>query len=247
MFRRKKVFRRKKRVSARRLVAVFAFAVALLGWVAAFVAVRHINDLEYRLASAEAELPEMRVVLAQKEDEFEAVRLEYREYQDMSGNLEEVTGNLTGAKAELADLLIQIDAAEARLDKPQAQATEQLTSLTGTIGDSVTTTEGNVEVQPTTASEELAIAPAGPNLHQFACTRGEMTRLVYIEYSDAIGEPPCSVIYERSPPEQSSRDVPWRAEYKKGFCEARARELVEKLRRSDWRCGPLRDDLGINE
>ena len=226
---------------------MFAFAVALLGWVAAFVTVRGTSDLEDRLASAEAELSETRSALVQTSDELAAFRLEYREYQDMSGNLEKVTGDLAGAKGELADLLLQIDAAEARLDQQRAEAREQQTSLTGTTGDSVTTTKAKVEAQPTTASEELAIAPAGPNLHQFACIRGEMTRLVYIEYSDAIGEPPCSVVYEKGPPEQSSRDVPWRAEYKKGFCEARARELVEKLRRSDWRCGPLRDDLGINE
>jgi len=99
----------------------------------------------------------------------------------------------------------------------------------------------------TTASEELAIAPAGANPHQFACMRGEMIRLVYIEYSDAIGEPPCSVVYQKGPPEQSSRDVPWRAEHNKGYCEARARELVENLRSSNWSCGPLSNDLGINE
>ncbi len=226
---------------------MFGVAVGLLGWVAAFVAVRHTNDLEYRLVSAEAALPEMRAVLAQKEEELAAVRLEYREYQAMSGHLDEVTGNLAGATVQLADLLTQIDAAEARLDQQQAEATEQQTSLTDATGDSVTTTMAKSEAQPTAASEDLAIAPAGPNLHQFACMRGEMTRLVYIEYSDAIGEPPCSVVYQKGPPEQSSRDVPWRAEHNKGYCEARARELVENLRSSNWSCGPLSNDLGINE
>jgi uncharacterized membrane-anchored protein YhcB (DUF1043 family) len=237
----------KRLLSVRRILAVFGVAVGLLGWVAAFVAVRHTNDLEYRLVSAEAGLPEMRAVLAQKEDELAAVRLEYREYQDMSGHLDEVTGNLAGATVQLADLLTQIDAAEARLDQQQAEAREQQTSLTDTTGDSVTTTMAKSEAQPTAASEDLAIAPAGPNLHQFACMRGEMTRLVYIEYSDAIGEPPCSVVYQKGPPEQSSRDVPWRAEHNKGYCEARARELVENLRSSNWSCGPLSNDLGINE
>ena len=237
----------KRLLSVRRILAVFGVAVGLLGWVAAFVAVRHTNDLEYRLVSVEAKLPETRAVLAQKEEELAAVRLEYREFQDMSGHLEEVTGNLAGAKAQLGDLLTQIDAAEARLDQQQAEATEQQTSLTDATGDSVTTTMAKSEAQPTAASEDLAIAPAGPNLHQFACMRGEMTRLVYIEYSDAIGEPPCSVVYQKGPPEQSSRDVPWRAEHNKGYCEARARELVENLRSSNWSCGPLSNDLGINE
>ncbi len=237
----------KRLLSVRRILAVFGVAVGLLGWVAAFVAVRHTNDLEYRLASKEAELSETVSALVQMSDENAVLWQKNRDYQDMPGHLDEVAGNLAGAKAQLADLLTQIDAAEARLDQEQAEATEQQTLLTGTTSDSVTTTEGNVGVQPTTASEELAIAPAGPNLHQFSCTRGGMTRLVYIEYSNAIGEPPCSVVYEKGPPEQSSRDVPWRAEYNKGFCEARAGELVERLRSSDWRCGPLRNDLGTSE
>ncbi len=237
----------KRLLSVRRILAVFGVAVGLLGWVAAFVAVRHTNDLEYRLVSAEAKLPETRAVLAQKEEELAAVRLEYREFQDMSDHLDEVTGNLAGATVQLADLLTQIDAAEARLDQQQAEAREQQTSLTDTTSDSVTTTMAKSEAQPTAAPEDLAIAPAGPNLHQFACMRGEMTRLVYIEYSDAIGEPPCSVVYQKGPPEQSSRDVPWRAEHNKGYCEARARELVENLRNSNWSCGPLSNDLGINE
>ena len=237
----------KRLLSVRRILAVFGVAVGLLGWVAAFVAMRHTNDLEYRLASKEAELSETVSALGQMSDENAVLWQKNRDYQDMSGHLEEVTGNLAGAKAQLGDLLTQIDAAEARLDQQQAEATEQQTSLTDTTGDSVTTTMAQSEAQPTAASEDLAIAPAGPNLHQFACMRGEMTRLVYIEYSDAIGEPPCSVVYERGPPEQSSKNVPWRAEHQKGFCEARASELVENLRSSDWRCGPLRDALGTDE
>ncbi len=237
----------KRLLSARRLLAVLGFAVGLLGWVAAFVTVRSTNDLEYRLASAEAELPETRAILAQKEDELAAVRLEYREFQDTSGRLEKVRKDLSDSIARLKGLSLQIDEAEALLAQLRTEVIEQQTLLTDTTRDSGTTTEGNVEAQPTIAPKDLAIAPAGPNLHQFACMREGKTRLVYIEYSGAIGEPPGSVVYEKGPPDQSSRDVPWRAENKKGFCEARARELVEKLRSSNWRCGPLRDVLGIDE
>jgi uncharacterized membrane-anchored protein YhcB (DUF1043 family) len=228
-------------------MAVFGIAVGLLGWVSAFVAVKGVKDLEDRLSSTKAELSETVSALVQTSDENAVIWQENREYQDTFGQLEEVTGNLAGAKAELADILLQINAAEARLDQQQGEVRKQQTSLTDTTSDSVTTTEGNVGAQPTAASEDLAIAPAGPNLHQIACMRGGMTRLVYIEYSDAIGEPPCSVVYEKGPPEQSSRDVPWRAEHNKGYCEARARGLVEKLRSSNWRCGPLHDALGTNE
>ncbi len=180
-------------------------------------------------------------------DEYAVLWQKNRDYQDTSGRLEKVRKDLRDSIARLKGLSLQIDAAEARLDQQQAEATEQQTSLTDTTGDSVTTTMAKSEAQPTAASEDLAIAPAGPNLHQFACMRGGMTRLVYIEYSDAIGEPPCSVVYQKGPPEQSSRDVPWRAEHNKGYCEARARELVENLRSSSWSCGPLSNDLGINE
>ncbi len=157
----------KRLLSARRLVAVFDFAVALLGWVAAFVTVRGTSDLEDRLASAEAELSETRPALVQTSDELAAVRLEYREYQDMSGNLEKVTGDLAGAKGELAHLLLQIDAAEARLDQQRAEAREQQTLLAGTARGYVTTTRARVRARPTTASEELAIVPEGTPLAVF--------------------------------------------------------------------------------
>ncbi len=45
----------KRLLSVRRILAVFGVAVGLLGWVAAFVAMRHTNDLEYRLASKETD------------------------------------------------------------------------------------------------------------------------------------------------------------------------------------------------
>ncbi len=102
-------------------------------------------------------------------------------------------------------------------------------------------------------ADELDI-PQYPNakysitdLHQFACLRDGMTRLVYIEYSSAVGEPPCSVVYEKNPLEQSSREVLWRAEHKQDYCEARAREFVEKLRNSNWKCGLFRDVFGMSE
>ncbi len=157
----------KRLLSAGRLVAVFGFAVALLGWVAAFVTVRGTSDLEDRLASAEAEVSETRAVLAQKADELAAVRLEYREYQDMSGNLEKVTGYLAGGKGDLADVLLQIDAAEARLDQQRDEARDQQALLSGTARDYVTTTRARVRARPTTASEELAIVPEGAPLAVF--------------------------------------------------------------------------------
>ncbi len=83
--------------------------------------------------------------------------------------------------------------------------------------------------------------------NQYACLRDGMIRAVYIEYSEIAGEPPCAVVYEKSSPEEASREIPWRAQADMGFCELHARELVEKLRNWGWKCGLFRDVLGIDE
>lgn len=83
--------------------------------------------------------------------------------------------------------------------------------------------------------------------NQYACLRDGMIRAVYVEYSEAAGEPPCAVVYEKSSPETASREIPWRAQADMGFCELHARELVEKLRDWGWKCGLFRDVLGIDE
>ena len=83
--------------------------------------------------------------------------------------------------------------------------------------------------------------------NQYACLRDGLIRAVYVEYAQIAGEPPCAVVYEKSAPEEASREIPWRAEADMGFCEMRARELVDKLRDWGWKCGLFRDVLGINQ
>ncbi|HEX9768262.1 MAG TPA: hypothetical protein VGA50_03720 [Kiloniellales bacterium] len=83
--------------------------------------------------------------------------------------------------------------------------------------------------------------------NQYACLRDGMIRAIYVEYDKFAGEPPCAVVYEKSSPEEPSREIPWRAEADVGFCELHARELVDKLRDWGWKCGLFRDVLGINE
>ncbi len=84
------------------------------------------------------------------------------------------------------------------------------------------------------------------DLNQYACLRDGMIRAIYVEYALAAGEPPCEVVYEKSPPEEAMREVPWRAQSSRGFCEDQARDLVEKLRHWGWKCGLFRDVLGID-
>ena len=84
-------------------------------------------------------------------------------------------------------------------------------------------------------------------LHSFACVRDDLVRLIYLEYDRSEGEPPCSVIYEKQPPETAVREILWHAQRSTSFCELRARELVEILRSWNWKCGLSRDVFGAIE
>ncbi len=186
-----------------------AVTVAFMGWGVAFGSMVGSGEMEDRLASAEAELSETRVVLARRVDELAAVGLEYRKYQDMSGNLEKVTGDLAGAKAELADLLLQIDEAEARLDQQRAEAKEQQTLLAGTARDYVTTIRAKVRARPTTASEELAILPEGTPLAVFEIVEKGLwykvgsVGFMHHELLKPVSSEEAITSYERQP------EIPW--------------------------------------
>lgn len=73
----------------------------------------------------------------------------------------------------------------------------------------------------------------------FSCTKADYRRDVFVKYLGAAGDPPCSVIYEKRPPEDPSTKIIWHADHERGFCEYRAKEFVEKLRDMDWDCAPL--------
>lgn len=96
---------------------------------------------------------------------------------------------------------------------------------------------------PTNGADDYSVA----DLHRFACVRDDLIRLVYLEYVGSIGEPPCTVVYEKQPPEESSREIIWQAEHSTSYCELRAREFIEMLRGWKWKCGLQRDVLRANE
>ncbi len=85
------------------------------------------------------------------------------------------------------------------------------------------------------------------DLNKFACLRDQMVRVIYVQYHRSVGDPPCSVIYEKSISDGSSAEVVWQATREKGYCEARARAFVQRLRGLNWKCGFYRDVLGITE
>ena len=66
------------------------------------------------------------------------------------------------------------------------------------------------------------------------CTRGELTRIVAVVYSEPGQPVPCEVVYEKPP--QLETQTLWRAVNEAGYCEARAAEFVEKLRDLGWQC-----------
>ena len=216
-------------LTVRRIVGLFAFALAFLGWVAAFVTMRSNNDLEYRLSSTEAELSETRSALDQASNEIAVLW-----QQDTSGRLEKVRKDLSVLKdlsdsiARLKGLSLQIDEAEALLAQLRTEVTEQQTLLTS-------------------APEKLAAMPSQPPSNDLACLQGGFVRIIRVKFSGLAGEPPCSVVYEKSPPEEPSIETLWRSHSEKGFCEAQAGELVEKLRGWNWTCGPIGDVLGVPE
>ena len=108
---------------------------------------------------------------------------------------------------------------------------------------------------PQAGAEETLDFPMDPNIsysvtdrNRYAClATGARTRAVYVEYTVKVGEAPCVVVYESASPKGASREVLWRAQADVQFCEMHARELVDRLRDGEWKCGLFRDVLGSAE
>ncbi len=66
------------------------------------------------------------------------------------------------------------------------------------------------------------------------CAQGELTRTVRIVYADPGQAVPCEVLYEKS--QEGGTQTLWRARNEAGYCEARAKEFVEKLKTMGWSC-----------
>jgi hypothetical protein len=69
----------------------------------------------------------------------------------------------------------------------------------------------------------------------YQCALDEVTRRVEIYYETG-STVPCEVQYFRDTEMPGQREVLWRAQNEEGYCEARAAELVEKLRGMGWTC-----------
>jgi hypothetical protein len=82
----------------------------------------------------------------------------------------------------------------------------------------------------------------------FECTHAGLTRRVEIAYQ---GTPvPCEVRYYKDTEAPGAPEVLWSAQHAAGYCEARAREFLERLRGWGWDCEgsaapPPADDTGV--
>ena len=73
--------------------------------------------------------------------------------------------------------------------------------------------------------------------HAFAdevCTQGNLTRTVSVVYAEPGQAVPCEVLYDK--PQEGAAQTLWRARNEAGYCEARAKEFVDKLKNMGWSC-----------
>jgi hypothetical protein len=84
----------------------------------------------------------------------------------------------------------------------------------------------------------LGVAGAGAQTRaaEFLCRNGDLTRRVAIGPGDPGQSIACEVRYWRSASSGSAGEVLWRATQDAAYCEARARELLGRLRTGGWTC-----------
>lgn len=97
-------------------------------------------------------------------------------------------------------------------------------------------------ILPATCAATLLLATGPVAADGTFCTSGALQRSIEVVYENE-GEPvPCEVVYDKTT--EGERSVPWRARHEAGFCEARARELVEKPEANGWACTDAPESAG---
>jgi len=66
------------------------------------------------------------------------------------------------------------------------------------------------------------------------CIQDQLTRKIEVLYLDPELALPCEVLYDKQ--EEGSQSILWRAENAQGYCEEKARQLVQKHRTWGWQC-----------
>jgi hypothetical protein len=73
---------------------------------------------------------------------------------------------------------------------------------------------------------------------QYQCAHGLAVRSVTVEYQQRGQQVPCGVVYHKPP---QAPNALWKAQAQLGFCESRAKELVQTLERSGWSCDEIQE------
>jgi hypothetical protein len=71
---------------------------------------------------------------------------------------------------------------------------------------------------------------------EFDCRHGDLRRRVEVNTGDAVQDAACEVRYWRNASAPGDGEVLWRANQDLDFCDAKARDLLERLERGGWTC-----------
>ncbi len=140
------------------------------------------DELEEQLAAAQAErakaeaaMSTVQAELAQAKDdaekkfvEMEALRATFKEVED----LEQVSSELSGAKAELATLKPELNRVQSELDTLRAEVAKQHQLLSEQAVVYRTKSRSKVRARPTTDSAEVAVVPKGNSIQVYEIVEG---------------------------------------------------------------------------
>lgn len=67
---------------------------------------------------------------------------------------------------------------------------------------------------------------------QYACSNGDLQRMITVVYENGEAPVPCSVEYDKG----HGAEVLWNAQAEVGYCEAKADEFLERQESWGWSC-----------
>ncbi len=134
---------------AQKIIGGVIVVVAVVGWIMAINAMGSTSDLEAKVASAEADLKK-------SAEELAAAQKSLEQYQKVAASLEEMTGQVEGAKAELA-----------ALDKLRIEAKQQQMLLSQSALKYRTKSRVRVRAEPSTDAPELTVLQPGITVEVF--------------------------------------------------------------------------------
>ena len=90
----------------------------------------------------------------------------------------------------------------------------------------------------------IPLAAMAQDVGKYQCTYGDMQRRVEIAHEPGV-EVPCSVHYYKDTEMPGEQQILWSAQNDPTYCQAKANELVAKLRGWGWDCGASVDGESI--